>query len=471
MIFINRWAGSSQTSGQRILLSQAYRDRSDEIVHTKKFCQATFSHVENLRTLLAQHQLRSSLMRNPAVHSTTDAPLFQTYRALLHEFEPRNGPIGIFSADRINASGSKHYSTVALCIRSLLPLASLGIEILDISLFSLLCMYYGRLHADVGLVELSLSLYTDTLQQFHGRLRNVISNTNIGLVPRQDLMCASLALVFFEIIAEIDVYGPGHVAHFDAAMNFLQHCGPSNSQSSPVSQLLSRILTDISINIDIHRRVPSFLREPEWLTVTSDAQASSMKAQLFRIGSGIPYLLMSADILHLDLHSARLTQERFAVDALALLEEFAAVKSKFDAWHHDLHKSGQEPLYWSRSQPIVQPVDLKDDECTPKYKNSFHQLSFRSGPDAGLLVQSWAFQLELTMTSTDLQEALLKEDILMSERPQIKAAISKARVAAGQMAQLILEAEPYLSSCFEGLICLQSPLKVTKRFFARHLFV
>nr|POF01184.1 hypothetical protein CFP56_21132 [Quercus suber] len=471
MLFINRQAESSQAPTQRALLTRAYRRRSDESTHSQDFCQATFSHVEQLRTLSARRQISSSLIKNTAILSAKDIQLYPTYRALVHEFEPRHGSGGIFGADRINVAGSKHYSSVALCIRSLLPLALLDIPILDDSIFSLICIYYGKLHADFGLVELSLSIYTDTLRQFHAHLRNSTSDTDRSAMAQQELMCASLALAFFEIIAEIDVYGSGQMAHFDAAMRSLEHCGPESLQSSPASQLLFNILADASVHMDIHRRYPSFLTESEWLAVRSNTIASTSKTQLFRLGSEIPYFLKSADTLQSDLHASRLTQEQFVVRALTSIEEFAALNNKFDLWRHDLRKSAQSPLYWSRSKPMIQHIGLTDQECVPKYTNRFHQLLFRSSPDAGLLAHSWAFQLELLMTLTDIQHALLNGPLLETQRSEITNAMGKACDAAAQLAHLVLEAEPYLSSCFEGLLCLQSPLMITKKYFVRQLHI
>jgi hypothetical protein len=74
-------------------------------------------------------------------------------------------------------------------------------------------------------------------------------------------------------------------------------------------------------------------------------------------------------------------------------------------------------------------------------------------------VHYWAFQLELLTAQDDLQRCL-----------EIDGKNDFARNAsqkADETAQLIMEAHPYLTSCFEGIIGLQLPMESVKGYFAR----
>ena len=45
--------------------------------------------------------------------------------------------------------------------------------------------------------------------------------------------------------------------------------------------------------------------------------------------------------------------------------------------------------------------------------------------------------------------------------------LEKERKRCEQTARLILEAQPYVGSCFEGLLAIQSPLRIVAKYYIR----
>ncbi|EHK22959.1 uncharacterized protein TRIVIDRAFT_60223 [Trichoderma virens Gv29-8] len=305
--------------------------------------------IRYLRCLLADHQWSSSLAINQNARLFSQASYKSVYQALLNEFKPRNK--GIFSGDRMKGTGPKHYSSVATCIRSLLPLSSLRIPTIDHSLLSLLSLYYGSLHGDVGLEKLAYSSYV-------------------------------VALALSGVHLHIDI---------DADVRTLKIGGDAK----------------------YYRISTARERSPKRFT----ALWTTAPANIIRNAKGILW-------------------------------------SSLEEWLSLLKMAASQPLYWSRSSPVRHDNKYHDAECMPKYSNTFHQLCFLSGPIASLLVNHWSFALQLSMVLIELQESLLSyidpgpEHII--SRETLSHGLRNERTLADSNAQLILEAEPYLSCCFEG---------------------
>ncbi|KAK5127600.1 hypothetical protein LTR85_006940 [Meristemomyces frigidus] len=390
------------------------------------------------------------------------------YPALLDEFKPKS--TGIFSGDRAAAADLQHYSSIATCIRSLLPVASLGIPIVDRAVFSLLTLYYGRLHGDASLVEFARSTYTVALGQYSRRLENAFTKdaTASNQVQYQIFMCTSIALQFFEHLNEVELMGPGHQAHIEGALKALKSCGPQTLQKSPGMRMAFSGLRGVAVFVAVEQRAPSFLAEPEWLHLTSKNSDQSMRDRLNEIGLEIPALLESADNLSSGVEDG--TSARVVDNGLQLLMEFSDLKRKLEQWLYLLRTSTSAPLYWPRGLPITHS-EASDIECSRKYDNKFHQLNFANGPIAGLLAHCWSLKLELLMTSIDVHKVLLDGRDRKLEMLPVPETLShdleRDHLEAEETARLILEAEPYLASCFEGVLCLQSPLRIVARYFER----
>lgn len=140
-IFVHRHADSFNAHTQRAALIQAYQHRVAVLEHSRQFFDSTMLWIRYLRRLLAERQWSSSLALDQNVRPSYKTSHELVYQALLNDFRPKNQ--GIFSGDRIEGTGTKHYSNIATCVRALLPLSSLRVPTLDLSLLSLLSLYYG----------------------------------------------------------------------------------------------------------------------------------------------------------------------------------------------------------------------------------------------------------------------------------------------------------------------------------------
>ena len=473
-VFINRDATSMRSQTHRQALVEAYSNRvpanSEQGDFKKAFYQAAIQHISSQRSALARYELQSSLTRELAALSADPSLMLGTYSALLSEFQPSKA-VGIFSADRVTTLRSKHYSNVATCVRALLPLAAMRIPMLDHSLFSLLALYYGLLHGDVGLVRIARSSYTSALSQYSRRLGTVMTQkTNGSSKPYQVFLCASIALQFFEHLNDIEVHGAGHLAHIDGALRFLQSFEPRAMQKSAGMRMAFSGLRGIVAFVAVERRKPSFLSEPEWLDLPYQGATKTTRDYLNDLGLLLPKYLKSADDVLSEMRDDVLTLDSAIDRCQHLLNEMSSFQRQFDRWLYLLTLEAPGHLYWALSDPIVESVDYQDPECERKYSNSFHQQAFASAPVAGLLIHYWSFQLELLMTTIQLQEAVIyyssKQPSIPLPTSQItESNLRRDRARAEEAAQLILQAEPQLSSCFEGLVCVQSPLRIVTRYF------
>lgn len=396
--------------------------------------------------------------------------LHPTYTALLDDFHPQRA-IGIFSGDRVEIPAWTHHSSMATCIRALLPLASRGNDMLDRSIFCLLAMYYGRLHGNAGLVALARTNYADTLTQY----RRLLSDTMAVSTPESSrshlvFLFASLALQLFEHLSDIEVYGTGHVAHLDGVLGFLQNLEPRTLQQSRDLRMAFSGFRGMAVYVTIERRKPNFLADSTWLHLPFQESRKTKRDRLIELGLQIPGLLNRADQILLKVQADVLRPEDFVDQALLLLNDVSTLRKEFEQWLYELKVSTPGPLYWMRGEPTANVAEADDTECKRKYSNGFHQLIFPCGPIAGLLLHYWTFQLELLMTVTDVQENIIYHSHRLEPSLQLNSKTTSAhlvrdRAEADETAQSILQAEPYVGSCFEGLVSLQSPLRIVARYF------
>lgn len=148
--------------------------------------------------------IESSLMIMNAPLSAKPAEFF--YSTVLDAFQPR-GEIGVFSGDRLPLTPADGvFSSVALCIRGLLPLAKpVERQAFDIALFSLLTMYMGRLVKDPKMTEMACSAYTSAVREFRLLIGSRFSRELAAVRAEhcQSFLALSTALQLFEVSAAI----------------------------------------------------------------------------------------------------------------------------------------------------------------------------------------------------------------------------------------------------------------------------
>ncbi|KFY46696.1 hypothetical protein V494_00360 [Pseudogymnoascus sp. VKM F-4513 (FW-928)] len=465
-IFVHRYANSFNAHSQRQALIQAYQHRVSTLEHSRQFFDTTMLWVRYLRCLLAERQWSSSLALDQNVRLSDGTSYDLVYQALLNDFRPKNQ--GIFSGDRIEGTGTKHYSNIATCVRALLPLASLRIPALDQSLVSLLSLYYGSLHGDAGLEEFAYSSYTIALGQYSLLLTRFLSkDTKVSTQAYQTFVYISISMLMFEDLRAAATQSTEYRPHMKGALAALEACGPQALLASCGMQKAFCGLRGVAVFTAIEQRELTFFAEPDWLGIPFENVKKSMRDHLVDLGVHIPNLLQSFDIFSAST-IAEYTTVQFDI-GISILAQITDLEQKFEEWLSMLEATTSDPLYWSRSLPTTNDRKHHDTECVPKYSNKFHQLVFHSGPVAGLLAHYWSFRLQLAMTSIKLQQTLLSyvskvpEQVLDQEK--LTMSLHKEQELADSTAQLILGAEPSLSSCFEGFVCLQPSLRIVTSYF------
>lgn len=438
-------------TSSRVRLVEAYRARSQSSGRSRQFYQLSAGYLQAMRLSAARLESTSTLHRNDLILSGRPCLWEPLYRSIVHEFEPTSTS-GIFSGDRNTMPGTRHYSSMAISIRALLPFACRSTPVADTAIFSLLTMYYGRLHGNSGLVDLARSSYTVALGELGRYLPQATSkNPDITSV----LLCASVALSFFENICKVSAFGPAHMTHLEGSLQLLQTCGQAVVRDSPALKLLLGGLRTSAVYASIQRRQPGFLSEPEWNGLFHRGSEATARDRLIAIAFEIPKLLEAVDTARLSADNSSKFSERIE----ALLDDIRQVQEKLQSWMEDLDRSIEGELFWPSSQPLIGRKQQIDAECQPKHRSSLQQLSFISGTVAGLLVHYWSFQLELLTAEQMLQQ--------LPHTTPIRHATKSTRHSADEVAQLIMESQPYLASCFEGVICLELPMESVRRYLAQ----
>jgi hypothetical protein len=343
---------------------------------------------------------------------------------------------------------------MALTIRALLPLAAKYVPVLDIAIFSLLAIYYGRLHANSGLVHLARSAYVATLSEFRRYLLKatvVSARTSHAL---KALCCTSIALCCFEHLDEVATLGFGYIAHFDGALRLLQSCGSTMVQNSPGLKSLLKGFRLIALHISIQRRRSTFLSKSAWNQEIFDGVDSTVRDRLITMAFEIPELLEQTD----NLKTSVSLVSSSSVNAIALLSKIRSLQARFRSWLDELNGSIEGDLFWPLSKQGIGAQHFLDNECKPNKQNDLQQLNFASATIAGMLAHYWSFKLIILVAEAEVQNSL-----------EAKGAASSAAFKStktDETVQHILEAQPYLTSCLEGTICMQLVMGHVENYFA-----
>ncbi|OAP59634.1 hypothetical protein AYL99_06932 [Fonsecaea erecta] len=484
-IYVHRNAANMRTQSHRGALRIAMQRRtahaqSDLDPETQEAVTvASSTTLEVIQRLL--QRTRASLLR--ATTSLTALPEELFYSTLLDAFQPKDHT-GLFSGDRIPSSPTEgDCSSVAVCIRSLLPLARRSERhILDKSIFCLLTMYLSLLVKDPRLTEMARAAYTSAVQEFRlfigSRFAANLAHPETSYC--QLFLALSTTLQLFEYVNDLGKTRWGFLTHYEGMLQLLQISGPDVYQSPHLLQSFSG-LRGIIIFITLQKRRPSVLSEPQWIYRPFFCRPKTRREILHDIALGIPTLLHRADDLIPMLVQNPQGDQSGPSDlshelriARGLAADFAKVKADLEAWLHNLEQScSPDPIYWSTDTVVDHPYSHSDPMCVPSFEDPKYQLRFRDGQKAGVLICYWSFMLELLMSLIDVQTAVvtLAASGVNSDAEDIINAVCEDmdanRAAADNSAFLILQSIPYLNCCLEGVFVMQSPLSLVQRYFAR----
>jgi hypothetical protein len=343
---------------------------------------------------------------------------------------------------------------MALTIRALLPLAAKYVPVLDIAIFSLLAIYYGRLHANSGLVHLARTAYVATLSELRRYLLKVTNMSARTSHVLKALCCTSITLCCFEHLDAVATLGFGYIAHFDGALRLLQSCGPTMVLGSPALKSLLKGFRLIVLHISLHRRRSTFLSKSVWNQEIFDDVDSTVRDRLITMAFEIPELLEQTD----NLKTSVSTVSSSSGNATVILSKIRSLRARFRSWLEELNESIEGDLYWPLSKQGVGAPHFLDTECKPTKQNNLQQLNFASGTIAGLLAHYWSLELTILVAEAKVQNSL-------ETKGTASSAASKS-TRADETVQHILEAQPYLTSCLEGTICMQLVIGHVENYFA-----
>jgi hypothetical protein len=212
------------------------------------------SHKQALLAALRDRRVSPGQSSQPANMSTLDLALSQSQRSLavthsklayysiVQEFHPRDQD-GIFSGDRI-CRRKPTFSNTAMCIRSLLPFVSLGIKVFDLSIFSVVALYFGKLKSNYDLVQIAISSYTLALTEFRQQIGQVLlasEGHSDKTGSKQSLLCINMALQLFEIISGAGLSGSGLQSHVDGSVQLFKLLSPLDFRVPPLRQVFSAL--------------------------------------------------------------------------------------------------------------------------------------------------------------------------------------------------------------------------------------
>lgn len=190
MTFIHRNGDNIHRQTDRAVLLDALQDKERH---------------QQCKLQTARQQHRGGILygqRVPTDSLLVRAPARIALLALVDDFQPL-APAKIFSGDRVSLK-EPVYSSMALCIRALLPLAPLHCKVLDMSMFSLFCAYMGGLRGDSKLAALAQSSYASALGESSLYVEQIMTATKGAARTRSAsslhlLLLITVALQAFEV--------------------------------------------------------------------------------------------------------------------------------------------------------------------------------------------------------------------------------------------------------------------------------
>jgi hypothetical protein len=225
-------------------------------------------------------------------------------------------------------------------------------------------------------------------------------------------------------------------------------------QNSPGLKSLLKGFRLIALHISIQRRRSTFLSKLAWNQEIFDGVDSTVRDRLITMAFEIPELLEQTD----NLKTSVSLVSSSSVNAIALLSKIRSLQARFRSWLDELNGSIEGDLFWPLSKQGIGAQHFLDNECKPNKQNDLQQLNFASATIAGMLAHYWSFKLIILVAEAEVQNSL-----------EAKGAASSAAFKStktDETVQHILEAQPYLTSCLEGTICMQLVMGHVENYFA-----
>ncbi|KAL3479214.1 hypothetical protein BJX99DRAFT_255743 [Aspergillus californicus] len=394
---------------------------------------------------------RRTMPSLPSDIISIDLPGHLTFLALIEDFKPVSRG-GIFSGDRISRDDPM-YSSAALCIRALLPLTSLRIDSLNLSIFSLLASYMGNLKNDSKLAQLAQSSYTSALKESRPHIQKVIGNSQPAAQKANLELILLLAIAFlaFEFVNENEYSEEALLAHIGGVLSILELYGPCNFSSPQMRQAFSGF-RGIFLSVRLSKPVPTFLADSDWIRLPFLNIRKTRMELLHDIALQIPWLFYQTDrwIENYASNDSNRRSKQNLETAFSLLNEYRTVFDQMEEWQNNWKASEQGPLYWHSAIPMPKVIDV-DSVCIPSFPDETYRVRFQNTQKAGLAVAFWSFRLELLMGMIRLQRSLFDTQV---------ESLEQNLAMAEETCCLILQTAPYLTCCSS-----EAALRTIARYF------
>ncbi|KXS93850.1 hypothetical protein AC578_10461 [Pseudocercospora eumusae] len=438
---------------------QTPRERYETVCYRNQLVRQAYMQSSTTATMLAAPQL-------------SNLEIDRVYLTVLQEFQPHSG-VRIFCGDRVPGPAyNADYSTAALCIRGLLPLARQSGRTFDLALCSVLTLYLGRLRSDARLIQVAKLSYADALGSFRVALGNAcINEVEARSAPNRVkiLACVSIVLQLYELIDQVDISSVAFEAHIEGAIELIRECGPSAFTSSAFQNIFSSF-RNILAGYSITRRRSSFLHLPDWLLMPFIGRRKSARDRLADIAVLIPECLHETDVL---VHGNGPREERFKTEVEQQLQDIDELSRQLKSWfeHASLEYGGIAVRYDGTGSSTMQSTLSNTPSSVIPFDGGDHRVHFSNVPASGLFLHYWCHILELHMCNISLRQLLIDTDLdLPNESREVTSIrLLSSKAAAQEAALLALEVSAWPSSTLEGIVALQFPLKTLERYFSEYV--
>ncbi|EME82063.1 uncharacterized protein MYCFIDRAFT_175612 [Pseudocercospora fijiensis CIRAD86] len=433
-------------------LVQTPRERYETVCHRNQLVRQAYIQSSMTATMLANAQLSNHEIDN-------------VYLTVLQDFQPHSG-VRIFCGDRVPGPAyNADYSTAALCIRGLLPLAQQSGRAFDLALCSVLTLYLGMLRSDAGLIQVAKFSYADALGLFHVGARSAPNRVKI-------LACVAFALQLYEVndilIDQVDISSVAFETHIEGAIELIRECGPSAFTSSAFQNTFSsfrNILVspglkshrhygraELQVGHSITRRRPSFLHQPDWLLMPFiGRRKSSLFLSVFTGSRG----------------------ENFQSEVEQLLQDIDELLRQLKTWfgHASLEYGGTAVRPGGTGSSTLQSTLSNTPSSFMSFERGDLKVQFPNGPAAGLFMHYWVSLLDPQEFApfgfcSVIPWSCIYLDLAGEDYKIASMKLLSSRAAAREAALLALEASTWPSSTLEGIVALQFPLKTLERYFS-----
>lgn len=273
-----------------------------------------------------------------------------------------------------------------------------------------------------------------------------------------------MPLLTEQLLDNIESENSDTLIHEDAIYKIMRVVGPALFAGNKDIKRLLQGLRAFAVNDAIINRRHTIFAEADWIELTADESIWSPRQSLIDIASEIPNVVAKTMTLLQNVDPIADNQHDHHTEQTCTLYQISTLHTQFEAWLVRFEALYDGPLFWNSTNGTFTGAAHHDAECRPKQTPVHSQLRFHSAPVAGVLVAYSSYRLKLWMLAANIRKRIGSYNRTEPTKG-MERAVRREHVLAGKTAWLIMEAMPYLQSCFEESVVLQAPLKIAEEFY------